>query len=119
MCGAGPDGVSMFGGGGVERGGAAICGGGGAGRGGAAMWGGGGAAMCGAGRGGAAMWGGGGAAMCGAGRGGAATCGGGGPGFFCACEDALVVSASKTAIRSDATARTMTCQVPVSETTRA
>jgi hypothetical protein len=61
--------------------------------------------MCGAGRGGAAMCG-------GAGLGGAAGCGagaarGGGPGFFCACEDALVVSASKTAIRSDATARTM------------
>jgi hypothetical protein len=69
--------------------------------------------MCGAGRGGAAMWGGGGAAMCGAGRGGAAMCGGaglaggaacgGGPGFFCACEGALVVSASKTATKSDAT----------------
>ena len=113
MCGAGRGGAAMWGGGGAGRGGAAKCG---AGRGGAAMWGGGGAAMCGAGREGAATCG-------GAGLGGAAGCGagaarGGGPGFFCACEDALVVSASKTAIRSDATARTMTCQVPVSETTR-
>jgi hypothetical protein len=40
----------------------------------------------------------GGAAGCGAG----AACGGG-PGFFCACEGALVVSASKTATKSDAT----------------
>jgi hypothetical protein len=103
MCGAGRGGAAIWGGG------AAMCG---AGRGGAAIWGGGGAAMCGAGRGGAAMRGGGGAAMCGAGRGGAAMCGGaglaggaacgGGPGFFCACEGALVVSASKTATKNDA-----------------
>jgi hypothetical protein len=82
----------------------------GAGRGGAAIWGGGGAAMCGAGRGGAAIWGGRGAAMCGGAglAGGAAGCGAGaacpgGPGFFSACEGALVVTASKTATKSDAT----------------
>jgi hypothetical protein len=70
----------------------------------------GGAAMCGAGRGGAAIWGGGGAAMCGGAglAGGAAGCGAGaacpgGPGFFSACEGALVVTASKTATKSDAT----------------